>query len=485
LLDLSHLSQQDLQKLVKYLNQIQKLDKARSFDKYYPNEGELRRELYVKHLAFFVAGNEFRERLFMAGNRVGKSEGVGGFELTLHLTGKYPDWWQGKRFDHAVSAWAAGDTAKTTRDIIQRKLLGPTDALGTGLIPGYLIAGKPLSKAGVPDAFEIVKIKHVSGQNSILIFKSYDQRREAFQGTEQDVIWLDEEPPYDIYTECLLRTMTTNGSIICTFTPLMGLSETVLHFLPNGQLPEENASKFVTLATWDDAPHLTEKQKTDLWGSIPQYQRDARTKGIPQLGSGAIYPIDESTIKIKPIEIPPHWPKAYGFDVGWNRTAAIWSAWDRDSDIVYLYSEHYQGQAEPLIHAHGIKSRGEWIPGAIDPASRGRNQIDGKRLLRVYRDLGLTLSPADNAVEAGIYAVWMRLSTGRLKVFDTLQNWFDEYRLYRRNEDGKVVKERDHLMDATRYLIMTGLNIACTEPKPQDFNKLIRSDNMQVGWMGN
>lgn len=205
---------------------------------YYPEEGPLRRELYPKHMEFFRLGAQHRERAFIAANRIGKSEGVGGYELTLHLTGRYPDWWQGRRFDEPVDAWAAGDTGKTTRDIVQFKLLGPVGDFGTGLIPADCIIGNPLSKPGIPDAYELVKVKHISGGLSTLGLKSYDQRREAFQGTEKHVIWLDEEPPMDIYTECLLRTMTTDGLIICTFTPLLGLSEVVLMYLPGGRAPE-------------------------------------------------------------------------------------------------------------------------------------------------------------------------------------------------------------------------------------------------------
>lgn len=201
---------------------------------YYPDTGPLRRELYPKHMEFFRNGTEHRERLFLAANRVGKSEGVGGYETTLHLTGEYPDWWEGWRSPGPVSAWAAGDTSKTVRDIIQAKMLGQVGSFGTGLIPERLII-KTASKAGVADAIEIVKVRHRSGGVSSLSMKSYDQGREAFQGTEQDLIWLDEEPPFSIYTECLVRTMTTQGRILCTFTPLMGLSETVLYFLPGGR----------------------------------------------------------------------------------------------------------------------------------------------------------------------------------------------------------------------------------------------------------
>lgn len=224
-------------------------------------------------------------------------------------------------------------------------------------------------------------------------------------------------------------------------------------------------SKKTVMATWDDAPHLSQRDKAELEMSIPAYQRDARTKGIPQLGSGAIYPVPESDILVDPFEIPHFWPRAYGMDVGWKRTAAIWGALDRDTDTLVLYAEHYRGQAEPSVHAEGIRRRGAWMNGAIDPAARGRGQKDGEQLLAAYIELGLNLTPADNVREAGIFEVYQRLSTGRLKVMRTLQSWLAEYRLYRRDEKGDVVKENDHLMDATRYLVKTGLSIAATDPQ--------------------
>jgi phage terminase large subunit-like protein len=218
--------------------------RIRKIESFYPDTGPLRRELYVKHLEFFRRGAVDRERLLLAANRIGKTEGVGAYELTLHLTGRYPHWWEGRRFDGPIDAWAAGDTSKTTRDIIQYKLLGPVNELGTGIIPADALIGKPLSKAGVPDAFEIVRVQHISGGISTLGLKSYDQRREAFQGTEKHCIWLDEECPLAIYTECLLRTMKTGafngGIILLTFTPLMGLTDLVLSFLPGGKLPDAN-----------------------------------------------------------------------------------------------------------------------------------------------------------------------------------------------------------------------------------------------------
>lgn len=227
-------------------------------------------------------------------------------------------------------------------------------------------------------------------------------------------------------------------------------------------------SKAVVTATWDDVPHLTATQKAELWESIPPYQRDARSKGIPQLGSGAIYPVPESDILVDPFQLPPYWARGYGLDVGWNRTAAVWGAHDAEADIVYLYAEHYRGQAEPSVHADAIRAKGAWMNGVIDPAARGRGQKDGSQLLQNYIDLGLNLTLAQNAVEAGLFAVWQRLSSGRLKVFRTLQSWLSEYRLYRRDEKGAVVKTNDHLMDATRYFVVSGLPRASTAPDAGD-----------------
>lgn len=228
-------------------------------------------------------------------------------------------------------------------------------------------------------------------------------------------------------------------------------------------MPETAPGKYTVMATWDDVPHLTDTDKKELWEAIPPHQRDARSKGIPQLGSGAIYPVPEEDITVDDFDIPYYWPKAYALDVGWRWTAAIWGAWDRHSDIVYIYSNYKRGQAEPATHVDSIKARGEWIPGVIDPASSGASQLDGKRLSDEYVRMGLHLTFAENAVEAGIHAVYRRLVGGRLKIFKSLSSFFEEYRLYRRDEKGKIVKDNDHLMDGLRYLVMSGMGIAIDE----------------------
>jgi hypothetical protein len=230
---------------------------------------------------------------------------------------------------------------------------------------------------------------------------------------------------------------------------------------------------------WEETPHLDEATRAAILASIPPFQRDARTKGIPVLGAGAIYPVQEDVWIVDDFPIPDHWPRAYGLDVGWNRTACVWGAWDREADVVYEYSEHYVGQAEPVIHAQAIKGRGAWLPGVIDPAARGRTQTDGAVLLDIYRELGLDLMKADNAVEAGIYTVWERLASGKLKTFRSCRNLIAERRLYRRDEKGRVVKQNDHLMDAERYLCVSGLARATVKPVDDEPTR-----GQSGGWMG-
>lgn len=438
-----------------------RLDKQHCLiDKMYQTAEE--RAGYDKHMRFMAAGAEYRQRLFMAGNRVGKTEGAGGYELALHLTGRYPDWWTGKRFNHGVTAWAAGDTYVTARDILQKKIIGEQAKRLEPLAlvhPSLHVDVRPIN--GVPGAFSSVVVKHTSGSLSTLHFKSYDQGRKVFQGTEVDVILLDEEPPLDVYLECLTRTMTNNGIIMLTFTPLKGMSETVMSFFPDSDIREGEANgRFVVMAGWDDAPHLTEEAKQEMLAAYPPFMRLARSRGLPQMGAGVIYPVEQSRYVIAPFALSDDWKRAYGMDVGWNCTAAVFGAYNEQEDRWVIWSEHYAKQATPLENAHGIKARGSWIPGVIDPASAGANQKDGTTLLGEYQGLGLDLTPADNSVEAGIMRVWTLLSTGKLQIFSNCTNLLRELRGYIRDEKGKIVKKDDHACDAMRYLCMSGLDVA-------------------------
>lgn len=429
-----------------------------------------------KHRAFFAAGLHYNERTFMAGNRCGKSI-AGAFEAACHATGEYPDWWEGRRFDHPTHGWSVGSTARATRDTAQKELIGPIGAWGTGMIPKEKI-GKFWALSGVPQGIDVIQVKHVSGGWSTIGFKNYEQPLAAFYGTALEWAWLDEECPQDVYNEILIRTMTTNGLVFNTFTPLKGLTPQVVRFLEqadylagakkilslptaksdsedegeDARLIDIKSKKAVIQAGWDDAAWLSEESKEQMLADTPPHLREARRLGMPAMGSGNVYPISLESILVEPFHIPDYFKKLFALDVGWNRTAALWAAIDPQTDTVYIYDEHYLAEEPPPIHAAAIRGRGSWIPGVIDPASRGRSQVDGKQLRQQYKDLGLSMHDAINSVDSGIQAVWQRMTTGNLKVFNTLPHFAKEFVLYRRDEKGRIIKENDHLMDCLRYI---------------------------------
>lgn len=240
---LQSLSEEHIDILLEQVKEAAEYNRYNRIKLYYPDTGPLRRELYRKHLEFFRAGSTHQQRLFMAANRIGKTEGAGAYETALHLTGDYPEWWEGKVFDKSTKVWAAGYTGETTRDIVQNAMLGPVWDIGSGMIPKDLILDMS-PKAGVPGAVDTVYVKHVSGRSSMLSFKQYKQGRKAFEGTKRDVIWFDEEAGLDVYNEALLRITSakgfhsfageeqSKGVVYTTFTPLEGLSELVMSFMP-------------------------------------------------------------------------------------------------------------------------------------------------------------------------------------------------------------------------------------------------------------
>ena len=238
-------------------------------------------------------------------------------------------------------------------------------------------------------------------------------------------------------------------------------------------------SKWFTQISWDEAPHLSKHDKDDLYASIPPYQREARSKGIPQLGSGAIYPIAEDQITVADFPIPDHWRRVWGLDTGWNWTAVVWIAVNLEDGTHYVYSCYKRGTEPPSVHADAIKSRGLWIPGVADAADI--NKIDGRQMVALYRDdFGLDVVLPIKAVEAGLYNAWTLFTQGKLKIFKSLTPWFDEYRFYQRDAQGKVVKGNDHLMDATRYALMS-MDRARAVPAPPQPEREVYIDISAVG----
>ena len=426
---------------------------------------------YEKQHDFHDAGgfNGIRERLLVAGNQLGKTLSAG-YEHAMHLTGEYPEWWAGKVWDRRVIGWASGVTSESTRDNPQKILLGLPGSWGTGSIPKKNIIEITRASHGVADAVDSVKIRHKSGGVSIVSFKAYSAGREKWQGPSLDFVWFDEEPPEDIYSEGLTRTNVgsngaegVSGITSITFTPLQGMSNVVKKFLI-----EKPLGAHVTTMTINDALHYTEEQRKSIIASYPAHERDARSNGTPTLGSGAIFPVDEDSIKEGIFSIPAHWPRIAGIDFGWDHpTAGGWLAWDRDTDTLHLYDVYRVSQASPIIHAATFKAKGASIPVSW-PHDGNNDTAAGENLATQYRKLGLNMlrdkathPPAlqepegsgGNSVEAGLMEMLDRMQTGRFKVASHLEDFFEEFRLYHR-KNGKVVKENDDIISAVRYAMM-------------------------------
>ncbi|HEY6019152.1 MAG TPA: terminase family protein, partial [Candidatus Paceibacterota bacterium] len=251
----------------------------------------IRYKPYTKQAEFHAAGKEYRERLLMAGNQLGKTLSAGA-EVGMHATGRYPDWWQGFTFDKGMPMWVAGVTGESTRDNPQRILYGSLGNVGTGMIPKDAIKDAT-NKRGIPNALDTLVVRFGGGgdiqaSESLIGFKSYDQGREKWQGPTLGLVWFDEEPPQDIYTEGLTRTNVAMGPVMLTFTPLQGMSDVVKRFLI-----DKVQGTHVTSMTIDDVDHYTPEQRAAIIASYPAHEREARAKGIPTMGSGRVFPIDE------------------------------------------------------------------------------------------------------------------------------------------------------------------------------------------------
>ena len=192
---------------------------------WFPETGPLRRELYPKHLEFFEKGRDYKMRLFLAANQIGKTT-AGNYEDVLHATGLYPPWWVGKVFDKPTTGWIIGETAKAVRDTIQLKLFGEKDELGTGLLPADTIL-RTTPKHGLSDAIDTAFIRHISGGQSKIVLKSYKEEVDSFRSAVIQYIHADEEPTLEILSECITRLITTKGSLYLTLTPLKGRTELI------------------------------------------------------------------------------------------------------------------------------------------------------------------------------------------------------------------------------------------------------------------
>lgn len=416
---------------------------------------------------FISESHRNQQLLAMTGNRCGKTY-TGGYIMAVHLTGLYPDWWEGYRWDRPISAWAAGISTDTTRDILQSELLGQWNdpmKYGMGMIPKELIL-ETVNKPGVPGAVQAVLVRHVSGGVSTLVFKSYEMSQDKFMGTAIDLIWLDEECPKSIFTQCITRTATTGGITYLTFTPESGMTELVKDFMY-----DIKPGQHMVTASWDDAPHLDAKVKEQLMGAYTAAERAMRVSGQPSIGSGVVFPVREDKIVVEPFTVPDHWMKIIGIDLGFDHPNAIATmAWDNEADVYYLIDEYSQRGETFSMHANAIRAKGgDKIPVVVphDAFKRmgGDGAGSGKKFVQLFQEFGLNVvmepfsnppsldGKSNNSVEYGVNYMLNYMESGKFKVFTTCTKFLQETKLYCRN-DGKINDRNDDMISATRYAML-------------------------------
>ena len=427
----------EIQKLMEYeaeINRRNRENKLKTFNPY-PKQQEFMND---KHKIVALFG----------GNQSGKTT-VGSAYCAYHLTGEYPSWYKGIRYDRPVTVWVAGESSTRVRDTLQEKLFGPLGEWGTGLIPKECLVGDPIRKSGIPGAIDIARIKHKSGENSTIQFFSYDQGREKFQGSSVNFVWCDEEPPEDIFKEAKMRTIATSGYVFLTFTPLRGVTP-----LCDEMINNKDGIYGVHYLTWDDVTHLSEEDKKIQMAGLGPHEIESRKFGKPTVGTGKVYQFDESEYVVPDFEVNPNWKIIGGLDVGIaHPTCAVVMAVDTQSNTGYIYSEYKKSGETSIYHAYRLR---DWeCKFAIDPNSRQRSIATGDSPFKLYQDiLGEDrLLIADNRVNYGISYVRTKIASEQLFIFESCVETLKEMRLYRFKPNGDILKQDDDLMDAFRYCV--------------------------------
>lgn len=391
-------------------------------------------------------------RNYIAGGVIHHNSGktmLGAYATAVHATGLYPADWKGpKHITEPPVIWVAGISSQSTRDIIQQKLLGEIGNFGTGFIPAELIQGYRMNR-NFPDAVEAVFVKHVpTGGTCTIGFKSMEQGYSKFQGTERHWIWLDEEPDregYEIYMESKKRLMTVpNAQILVTFTPLKGMTELAKHMI---EFKDDEAYR-LTYITWDDAPHLAEKEKADLLRSAQPHEIEAISRGIPVVKEGLVYPFPLSKVLCDPVrDIPKDTKVVIGMDIGWEApTAAVLIGWHDDWGHWKVLREYSQSRQSPGEIAAAVHEWGPSVYIAVDPSSN-RSDQSGMKIMQEFKKLGMNVHNAKNARDMGIQKCFGMLGMDEIKICSDLEKTILEFRFYQYT----TKKKRDHLMDAWRY----------------------------------
>ncbi|MEM0568020.1 terminase large subunit domain-containing protein [Salmonella enterica] len=448
---------------------------------------------YPYQLEWIAASKNYRQRYLSAANRIGKTHSAC-MELASQITGLFPNWWNGRKmeFDSPATFWAIGVSQESVNNVLMKELLGVSDCrnlsgLGTGAIPRECINSFSLVKDGARCLQ--VRIKHVNGFENTLHFYASTQDESVFYGSSVHYILMDEQfkNETELYAQCLTRTATTKGMISVTATPELGASPLWLKF------SEDDSGKlYFQVATWADAEHLTEEAKAELLAGYPEYQRDMRSKGVPVLGEGAVYPYNEEEIDGK-VSLDHILNNAFAYKLLWSCDFGYSSNASADPSVLTLLAYHIETDTIYVVEEwnskqDSFKNRLAHQPehmASIIKASRfpyaplicphdAKKQMDGigtaTTRLSEFKKLGINVLPQvfeipfqlttgsfdapkhPRSLHWTITYINKLFSDGKLKL-DTkkLKNLMKEFRTYQWKENGNPVDKNNHHLDSVRY----------------------------------
>jgi phage terminase large subunit-like protein len=431
---------------------------------------------YPTQLKFFDAGGgELHQRYIYGGNQTGKTKACSA-EASWHFSGLYPSWWRGKRFNRPIRAWVVGESSTLVRDTLQKQLCGigaggqgDNSDFGTGTIPLECFARKPVMVAGGTGAIDTMFITHhtdgkVDGV-STGTFKSFEMRREKLQSESVDLIWIDERCSEEIYSELLARTAATGGIILISYT---AIGENAAGGVTYKFLSEPSSDRAAFRITSEEVKHITPARREELAGGFTDAERETRLEGIPQMGTGPIFPLDLLPTIVKtfnPDDILSWTKLIVGIDFGYDHPfAAVLLAWSPSTNQTWVLDSFRMERSSALYHVQRIHSmtQGLRVPIAWPHDGSVHDKGSGLPLAGQYKAYNANMLPR-HAINHGTHhfnvepaleelrAAWYG---GTITIAPHNAELIEELRHYHRDADFKIVKERDDLVSALRYAYM-------------------------------
>ena len=427
---------------------------------------------YSTQLKFLAAGGAgAHQRLIYGGNQTGKTA-VCAAEVAWHASGNYPDWYVGHKFSKPVRIWSIGESTVLVRDTMQRWLCGPRNDFGTGTIPLESFAKAPVMVPGGTGAIDTVFVTHATDGKpdgtSELSFKSFEQRREKLQSESVDFIWIDERPDELLYNELYARTIATNGHLIVSYTPI---GEGAAAGLTYRFLSEPAADRAVFRIAGEEAKHISAARREEVAAGLPDEERETRLEGVPQLGTGPIFPVELLPAIVKNVNVDdqaviPNWTKwCVGIDFGFDHPfAAVLIAWDAQTGHVWVLDSFAMTRSSALYHVQRIHAmtKGLRVPVSWPHDGSTHDKGSGLALKDQYKNFGANMLPTHavnrssgkNDLLPSIEEIRELMYSGRLTVAAHNTELIEEIRHYHRDHDYRVSKQRDDLISAFRYAVM-------------------------------